>query len=76
LVIGSLSPDPLVGPATGFRSYYVLGLEPIVWGMLASLIAGVVVSLFTTPPDEALIRKLFDADASSAAVEESAAPVG
>jgi SSS family solute:Na+ symporter/sodium/pantothenate symporter len=50
LIAGSLQPDPLLGPATRFRSYYLLGLEPIVWGLLASLIAGVVVSLLTQPP--------------------------
>jgi SSS family solute:Na+ symporter/sodium/pantothenate symporter len=51
LIAGSLLPDPLLGPATRFRSYYLLGLEPIVWGLLASLIAGVGVSLCTRPPE-------------------------
>jgi len=36
--------DPMIGPATGFRPYYLLGLEPIVWGLTASLAAGVGVS--------------------------------
>jgi SSS family solute:Na+ symporter/sodium/pantothenate symporter len=62
LLIGSQSPDPLIGPATSFRSYCLLGLEPIVWGLLGSLVAGVVVSLVTSPPDAALVSRLFDAE--------------
>lgn len=61
LLIGSQSPDPMIGTATGFRSYYLLGLEPVVWGLLASLLAGVSVSLATAPPDAKLVAKLFDA---------------
>jgi SSS family solute:Na+ symporter/sodium/pantothenate symporter len=62
LLIGSQSPDPMIGPATSFRSYYLLGMEPIVWGLLGSLIAGVAGSLATTPPDPALVSRLFDAE--------------
>ena len=42
--------DPMIGPATSFRPYYLLGLEPIVWGLAGSLTAGVGVSLVTAPP--------------------------
>ncbi len=66
LLIGSQMPDPLVGPATQFRSFYFLGLEPIVWGLLGSLVAGVVVSLCTQPPDATLVSRLFDAQATEA----------
>jgi SSS family solute:Na+ symporter/sodium/pantothenate symporter len=52
--------DPLIGPATRFRPYYLLGLEPIVWGLAASLLAGVGVSLATSPPPRELVRRLFD----------------
>jgi SSS family solute:Na+ symporter/sodium/pantothenate symporter len=61
LLLGGMMADPKIGPATAFRSYYVLGLEPVVWGLLASLTAGVFVSLCTTPPDAALVSRLFDA---------------
>ncbi len=57
--------DPLIGPATSFRPYYLLGLEPIVWGLAASLTAGVGVSLITTPPCPDLVRSLFDTPAAS-----------
>ena len=46
---------------TGFVPYNLLGFEPIVWGLLISLVVGIVVSLATRAPDEALVSKLFDA---------------
>lgn len=44
----------------GVKPYILLGMDPIVWGVLASAIAGIGVSLATRPPDEALVSKLFD----------------
>jgi SSS family solute:Na+ symporter/sodium/pantothenate symporter len=52
--------DPMIGPATSFRPYYLLGLEPIVWGLTASLAAGVGVSRVTAPPSRELVSWLFD----------------
>ena len=49
-----------VGAGHGVCAYYFLGLEPIVWGMLASCLAGVIVSLATQPPDQRLVSWLFD----------------
>lgn len=46
---------------SGFVPYNLLGFEPIVWGLAVSLIVGISVSLVTTPPDEELVSKLFDA---------------
>jgi Na+/proline symporter len=51
--------DPMIGAKTGFRPYYLLNLEPIVWGLAASLVAGVVFSLWTSPPPRAVVDKLF-----------------
>ena len=45
-----------------FGAYYLQGFDPIVWGLALSLVVGVVVSLLTSPPDEALIAKMFDAE--------------
>jgi SSS family solute:Na+ symporter/sodium/pantothenate symporter len=53
--------DPSIGTATSFRPYYLLGFEPVVWGLAASLAAGVGVSLATSPPPLELVRSLFDA---------------
>jgi SSS family solute:Na+ symporter/sodium/pantothenate symporter len=44
----------------GIANPLVAGLRPIVFGLAASLVAGVVVSLATTPPPAALVSRLFD----------------
>ena len=59
--------DQGLGPETAFRAYYLAGLEPIVWGLLASIVAGVAVSLVTRPPDERLVSWLFDRQADQQA---------
>jgi sodium/pantothenate symporter len=51
--------DQMIGPATKFRPYFLLGFEPIVWGLLASLIAGVGVSLVTREVDAKRLQLLF-----------------
>ena len=58
--IGFNLPDPMIGQSTQFRPYYLFGLEPIVWGLLASLVAGIVVSLVTSPPPQETVSRLFD----------------
>ncbi|MFN0056160.1 MAG: sodium:solute symporter family transporter [Planctomycetales bacterium] len=55
----------LIGAATRFRPYYLLQIDPLVWGLAGSLVAGVAVSLGTAPPDPELVSKLFDAEPSS-----------
>jgi sodium/pantothenate symporter len=52
--------DPLFGPKTTFRPCNPLGLMPSVWGLAASLLAGVVVSLRTKPVDAKWLSSLFD----------------
>jgi SSS family solute:Na+ symporter/sodium/pantothenate symporter len=58
-VVGFLTPDPYLGPATSFRPYYLLGVEPIVWALPGSFIAGIGVSLLSTPPDQHLLERAF-----------------
>ena len=53
--------DPKIGVHSLFRPYYLFGLDPIVWGLAVSAVAGIVVSLVTRPPDRALVSHLFDA---------------
>jgi SSS family solute:Na+ symporter/sodium/pantothenate symporter len=65
-VAGWLGPDPMIGPATSFRPYYLLGLDPVVWGVSASLVAGVGGSLLTRPPEQELVARLFDPPAAEA----------
>jgi Na+/proline symporter len=61
LILGNLLPDQMIGEPTKFRSYNPLGIGPIVWGLLASWIAGVTVSLLTRPPNEIFVSRFFDA---------------
>jgi sodium/pantothenate symporter len=56
-----LSDTSGMGPGSGFDPYYLLGLDPCVWGLLTSLAAGLAVSLLTRPPDAARVALLFDA---------------
>ncbi len=60
-VMSVLGPDSKMGLASTFRPYFLLGLDPILWGLLASAICGIGVSLITRPPSAELISKLFDA---------------
>jgi sodium/pantothenate symporter len=55
-----LPPNPPIGPAKGLRPYYLLGFEPCIWGLGASLLAGVVVTMLTRPPDPRRVSLLFD----------------
>jgi SSS family solute:Na+ symporter/sodium/pantothenate symporter len=45
-----------------FRPYLLFGLEPLVWGIAASLVASVTVSLLTEPPDEEHVSSCFDVE--------------
>jgi len=60
-IAGSFMPDPRIGVMSSVRPFYLFGFDPIVWGMSASALMGVVVSLLTAPPDEKLVSKMFDA---------------
>jgi SSS family solute:Na+ symporter/sodium/pantothenate symporter len=61
--LGMQGIDQGIGPPPkppAFGPYYWLGFDPCVWGLAASLTAGVVVSLMTRPPDHARVSLLFD----------------
>lgn len=49
------------GKASEFHAYELLGFDPLIWGLSASLVVGIVVSLMTRPPEARLVSKLFDA---------------
>lgn len=51
-----------IGQVTRFRPYFLFNIDPIVWGLVASAIVGITVSLLTRPPNAALVSKLFDAE--------------
>jgi sodium/pantothenate symporter len=60
--LASTGYDQLIGVGTKFRPYFLLGLDPIVWGLLSSLVAGITVSLCTQPPESERLARLFDVD--------------
>ena len=49
-----------------FKPYEPCGLHPVVWGLAISHLAGIVVSLCTSPPPAPLVSKLFDAPPGNA----------
>lgn len=63
--------QPYIGAATKFRPYYLLGFEPMLWGLLASSIFGTAVSLLTRPLDADVVSRMFDAESSPPATETS-----
>jgi SSS family solute:Na+ symporter/sodium/pantothenate symporter len=70
-LLGSLGPDrlhlswlfgpnPEIGARSTFRPYYLFGLDPCIWGLTSSLLAGLVGSLLTRPPEDERVAYLFD----------------
>ena len=59
-ILAILGNDPLIGPSGFFRPYYILGVDPIIWGMVASAIGGVAGSLLSRPLDPRLVTHFFD----------------
>lgn len=61
LHLGWLLPkNPDIGPKSSLNPYYLLNLDPCIWGLSASLLAGVVGSLITAPPEPSRVALLFD----------------
>lgn len=58
--IFSLLPQQAIGAATKFRPYYLMGFDPLIWGILVSAICGVTGSLLSKPMDEELVSRMFD----------------
>ncbi|MFM7039833.1 MAG: sodium:solute symporter family transporter [Planctomycetaceae bacterium] len=55
-----LVPPQAIGAVSGFRPWFLLGLDPLIWGLLASSMSAVIVSYCTAPLDPKLISRLFD----------------
>jgi SSS family solute:Na+ symporter/sodium/pantothenate symporter len=65
---GWFGPDPMIDQASAFRPYYLGGFHPVVFGLAASAVAGVVVSLCTAPPPPELIERMFGEEGSGSGV--------
>ncbi len=62
LILGKYGYDPRIGAGgSAFVPYYLLGLDPCIWGLTSSFAVGIAVSLLTPPPDPARVSLLFDA---------------
>jgi Na+/proline symporter len=66
-LIGFSLGDPGIGNATKLRPYFLLGLEPLLWGVIVSATLGVVVTWLSPPTDEKLVAKFFEATPEPAA---------
>jgi SSS family solute:Na+ symporter/sodium/pantothenate symporter len=64
LGIWEITPEQRIANLTTFRPYYLFDVDPFVWGVLVSAVCSVLVSLLTTPPDNALLSKMFDKEAA------------
>ena len=53
-------PQIPIGAQTSFRPYYLLGYDPLLWGLLTSSALGILATLLTSPPDEDLVSRMFD----------------
>jgi Na+/proline symporter len=59
-VVKLLGPDPMIGVASAFRPYFLFGLDPILYGLVASALIGITVSRLTKPLPEEHLRRVFD----------------
>jgi SSS family solute:Na+ symporter/sodium/pantothenate symporter len=59
-VYGPKAINPNIGAPDAFRPFYLLGLDPCVWGLSLSFLTGIVVSLATRPPAAGRVAALFD----------------
>ena len=58
-ILGLLPQQP-IGTAAGFKPWYLMGLDPLIWGILVSATSGILISLMTKPLDEELVSRMFD----------------
>lgn len=59
-VVSILGPDKMIGLDDPTAPYFLCGVDPILWGLGASLIVGVGVSLLTSPPPKEHIARMFE----------------
>ncbi len=62
MFLASTGFDSGIGAGGALAPYYLLGLDPCVWGISSSFLAGAVVSLMTKSPSEELVERMFGLD--------------
>ena len=58
--IADLLPQTPIGAQTSFRPYFLLGYDPLIWGLMTSIVSGVIITWLTEPPDAELVSRMFD----------------
>jgi sodium/pantothenate symporter len=51
--------DPGIGEKSNLFPIYLLGIAPFVWGLVASVVAGITVSLMDAPPKREQVERFF-----------------
>jgi len=62
MILAKTGFDPGIGAGGALSPYYLLGLDPCVWGISASFLAGAVASLLSAPPEAELVDRMFGLD--------------
>lgn len=55
-----LGPPVGIGIGGDFDPMFLCGLDPIIWSLAASTVAGIVVSLATSPPEPSRVARFFE----------------
>lgn len=55
-ILGLLPQQP-IGTAA-IKPWYLMGLDPLIWGIILSATSGILISLMTKPLDEELVKKI------------------
>jgi sodium/pantothenate symporter len=55
-----IGPPANIGIGGDFDPLFLLGLDPIIWSLTASAIAGIVVTLMTNPPEASRVARFFE----------------
>lgn len=57
---GVLPPNPEIGAKSAFRPYYLFGLDPCIWSLMASLLGGILGTTLSAPPNPRRVALFFD----------------
>jgi sodium/pantothenate symporter len=55
-----IGPPANIGIGGDFDPLFLVGLDPIIWSLTASAIAGIAVSLLTNPPEASRVERFFE----------------
>ncbi len=74
IILGIRGIDQGIGPPPkppAYGPYYLLGIDPVVWGLSSSLLVGIVVSWLSPPPDPERVALLFNPQPPDAPAPET-----